>query len=201
MKDSIRTYCQHRLDEVGRLKDARRETLDKIVAYLKFKEDQPSHFLFIDLDNSRTSHYLKIWTMVAGHYFNKRQVDAFCVGETKDAVHPNVVKSLLDIGFDVLVVGSEANPTYALRFDDELPPCLCVSKKFEDIVHWPPYMACIRLENEDWHGQIESELDLFLPYNNPSFSEGSSLQDETYYQLCAQVAREVFYVFQQVNQA
>lgn len=199
MKTSIRTYCEHRIDEQQTITGVRKEALNKLVAYLRYKEANPVHFLFIEEDNSRTSHFLKVWTMVAVHYYQQTQIDAFCIGKTKTSVQTNVIKTLMDIGFDILVVGSESNPTYALRFGDELPPCMCSSKDFSDILHWPKNMACISIEQEEEkRKEINSELDLYLPYNNPIAKEGTSEEDETYYQLCAKVAREVFYVFDQV---
>lgn len=198
MKDSIRTYCHHRLEEADRISDARKETLNKLIAYLRYKEDLPSHLLFIDTDNSRTSHFLKVWTMVAAHYFEQKHIDAFCIGESHSAVNSNVVKTLLDIGFDVLVVGSENNPTYAFRFGEEIPPTMCVSKEFTDVIHWPKHMTCIRVENEEWSGKLDNELDLYLPYNNPAYSDETSEQDECYYQLCNKIAREILFVFKEV---
>lgn len=200
MKLSIQKYCERRLAELDWIDETRKQELAKLTAYIRYKESDPIHLVFIDNDNARGSLFAQVWAKVAARYFGLEHVETYSAGNNATEIAGNFVYTLLSLQFDLFVEGDEVNSRHFFVFDNRKNACICFAKPID---HYS-----IPLEN---FGTIDtnptrmniilagSELQVHFPYTDPQTSDGTSEAQQNYRQFSNEIAREMLYLFSRLK--
>lgn len=198
MKDTIQQFCDKRSKEFDLIPEERKELIQKIAAYVKYKETDPVNLIFVCTHNSRRSMYGQIWAKVAAHYYGFNNVYTYSGGTEETAFHPNAIASLLKIGFDLVEAKDVDNPLYIVKFDDVSNACMCWSKKYDSPANpnenFGAVMTCSSAD-QNCPFIPGAELRIGLTYEDPKRSDGTSAMMETYAECSEIVCREMMYLF------
>ena len=163
---------------------------------------QPVYLNFICTHNSRRSHLGQVWAQIAAHYYGVIPVKTFSGGTEATAMHANTVQALIRAGVRVLKKEDGDNPVYELAYDDDVAPMNCFSKVYHHETNpakeFAAIMTCSDAE-ENCPFIPGVDLRIATTYEDPKISDGTSQQDETYDERCAQIARECLWVMSQVR--
>jgi len=104
---------------------------------------------------------------------------------------------LIRAGVRVLKKEDGDNPVYELAYDDDVAPMNCFSKVYHHETNpakeFAAIMTCSDAE-ENCPFIPGVDLRIATTYEDPKISDGTSQQDETYDERCAQIARECLWV-------
>ena len=106
--------------------EAHRESLDKIAAYIRAKQEknQTCEIIFICTHNSRRSHLAQIWAQTAAENFALKNMITYSGGTEATAFNPRAVAAMERAGFNIDSTGSK-NPEYKLSFSDNAKSMTC----------------------------------------------------------------------------
>ncbi|MFM1999927.1 MAG: hypothetical protein RL204_1874 [Bacteroidota bacterium] len=201
MNTQIRQYCEDRIAEFSSISDERRTLLTKLANYISEKgiKAEPIHLVYICTHNSRRSHFGQVWAHIASRYFNVPNVFTYSGGTEATAFNINAINALRKVGFNVSANDEiSSNPIYHLRFDDSEAPIICFSKVYDHIDNpssgFAAIMTCSDAE-QNCPFIPGVELRIGTTYDDPKAFDNTSQQDEKYSERCAQIAREVLFVF------
>jgi protein-tyrosine-phosphatase len=158
--------------------------------------------VFICTHNSRRSHFGQVWSQIAAHYYGVRHVKTFSGGTEATAMHTNTVQALIRAGVRAVKKEDGENPVYELAYDDDVTPMHCFSKVYHHetnpVTGFAAIMTCSDAEeNCPFIPGVDLRID--TTYDDPKISDGTSQQEETYDERCAQIARECLWVMSQVR--
>lgn len=200
MKESLRKYCQERVTEFNLIPETRKELLAKIADYIAscHHENLDAHLVFICTHNSRRSHFGMIWAKVASGYYGIDGVETYSGGTEATAFHPNAIAAIRPTGMDVVKKNESPNPTYEVVYDEKLKPLICVSKVYDHELNPKKRFAAIMTcgdaeENCPFIPGVD--LRIATTYDDPKAFDNTGEQDFMYSERCAQIAREMLYVF------
>ncbi|MBX7052218.1 MAG: protein-tyrosine-phosphatase [Flavobacteriales bacterium] len=203
MIESIEKYCTEITKEFDLISLDRKLLLEKISEYIRRRrtENKPIQLIYICTHNSRRSHFGQIWSAVAAHYYGIGNVSTYSGGTEATAFHPNAIRAIEKIGFQVKPISSGTNPTYQLSFDAKAEPIVCFSKVYDHPQNPSQSFAAIMTcgdaeENCPFIPGVE--LRIGTTYSDPKAFDHTAQQDEKYDERCRQIARETFYVFSRV---
>lgn len=200
----IQTSCQTLIAEFDRISSERKQTLEKITAYIAsgIKAHKPIQLIYICTHNSRRSHFGQIWSMVAAAYYNIRDVKSFSGGTEATSLNVNAIHALKRVGFDIAIMKEKENPVYQIRFGEDESSIECFSKIYDHPVNpqsgFAAIMTCTDAE-ENCPFIPGAEFRITTTYDDPKVSDHSPLQNFTYDECCRQIAREIFYVFSKLT--
>jgi hypothetical protein len=199
VKKNIAQYCESRCLEFGRIDKARKEALDELSAYLKYKKGEEVNLLIIEVKQRFVGHLLRIWLQMGADYFKYPLFSSLCVGMAKQEIETNWLHIMLNIGFDIECKDEKGKPVYSF-YSSENQLISCQSMEFDESYNWPSAMACFSEDGlvlPDFETIIEFEQNFSYP--DSAWAEGSSREEEVLHKLIGQVAREMLYVFSNVN--
>lgn len=203
MIESIEKYCTEITKEFDLISLDRKLLLEKISEYIRRRrtENKPIQLIYICTHNSRRSHFGQIWSAVASHYYGIGNVSSYSGGTEATAFHPNAIRAIEKIGFQVKPISSGTNPTYQLSYDAKAEPIVCFSKVYDHPQNPSQSFAAIMTcgdaeENCPFIPGVE--LRIGTTYSDPKAFDHTAQQDEKYDERCRQIARETFYVFSRV---
>ena len=190
------------LDE-QKLDKNRLNKLSFLVDYIqKRKDDQKAINLnFICTHNSRRSHICQVWAKTMAAYFKIDNVKCYSGGTEATAAYPVIIKTLENTGFIIISMGQDTNPTYKLRFDDEMCPMTLFSKTFDDEYNPEKDFAAIMTctDADENCPIIPNSVRISLPYVDPKISDGTDHQEDVYAERSRQIATEMKYVFSKIK--
>lgn len=201
MKSSIKNYCDRRIAEFDQISEDRKAELKKLVAYLRYKENDPVQLIFVGHQNARRSLFAQVWCKVAANYFQKKNVETYSMGEEETEIASNIVYTFMSLGFDLFVEGDDLNSRHFFVFDTRLNACICFSKTqyHRSVPHENFGTIFISSDTENTFGNKDgNELLLMLPFDDPQKSDGTSEAQQEYRKCSNQIAREMLYVFSEV---
>jgi len=199
----LQDFIAGRLREFERIPQGRRVLLDELAALTASSagDERPVRLVFICTHNSRRSHMAHLWALVAARYFSVSGIEVFSGGTEATAFNLRVVAALRRAGFAIEVFTDGMNPIYEVRFDDEMEPIRVFSK----VVDEPPnpvgdFIAVMTCSSADAacpvvDGAAER---VAIPYDDPMAGDGTGREAEIYDERCAEIAREMLYVFSKV---
>ena len=116
------------------ISDERKEVLNPLIEYAKTKQNSKEKIRlnFICTHNSRRSHLSQIWAQTMAHYFKVENVACFSGGTEATAMFPKVAATLANQGFEIIKISENANPIYAIKFDENEMPMIGFSKRYND---------------------------------------------------------------------
>lgn len=200
MYTSIKSYCDSLVSSFDEISSERKTLLSKIGHYIleKRKKNEPVNLIYVCTHNSRRSHFGQVWAQVAADYYQISNVNTFSGGTEATAFNPNAIHALRRIGFKVETEDSTANPTYKVRYDESLKPCLCFSKVYNHTsnphTNFAAIMTCSDAE-ENCPFIPGVELRIATTYDDPKVFDNTPLQDAKYDERCRQIALETLFVF------
>ena len=206
MHPRLAAYVAERLNEFPQISAERRAALEPLVAYLRAcrAEERPIAMTFVCTHNSRRSQMGQVWAAVAAAYFGVDGVTAYSGGTEVTAFNPRAVAALQRAG---LVIEKEddaaanSNPRYRVSFAPSGDTLLCFSKRYADEFNPQSDFCAVMTCNEADQAcpQVAGARGRYaLPYEDPKVADGTSDEANRYDERCAQIAREMLFVFSQV---
>ncbi len=198
MFESVKKYCEERIGEFDQIPEVRKKQLARVSQYLK--ELKNAQLIFVCTHNSRRSQFGQVWATVAANYYELVGAHYCSAGTESTAFHPNAIHALKRVGFQIETEEKGENPAYYIDFGGE-KPIKCFSKT---IVHeslpksnFAAVMTCGDAE-ENCPFLPGADLRIPITYEDPKVSDGTSEMEKIYDERCAQIGREVFYLFSQM---
>lgn len=198
--DAVRGYLAAREEEFGGIAAERRVDLDRLAGFVRRSGAAGGRvaMTFICTHNSRRSHIAQLWA-AAGAAVNGFEIDSYSGGTEATAFHPNAVAAMRRAGFVIDATTGGVNPIYHARFGaGERGVVTCFSKPYGD----PPnpkagFAAVMVCSDADGACPVVdgAAYRLALPYEDPKVSDGTGGEAVMYDERCAQIAREMLYVF------
>jgi hypothetical protein len=201
MNSHIKQFCDDRVAEFSSISEERKLLLSKLSNYIseKSKVDEVINLVYICTHNSRRSHFGQVWAHIASRYFDVKNVFTFSGGTEATAFNINAINALKRVGFEISSEDSiSSNPRYHLRFDDSEAPIICFSKVYNHAENpssaFAAIMTCSDAE-QNCPFIPGVELRIGTTYDDPKAFDKTPEQDKKYSERCAQIAREILYVF------
>lgn len=186
------------------ISEERKEFLQPLVDYIAHKTNKNDsvRLNFICTHNSRRSHLAQIWAQTMACFYNVSNVNCYSGGTETTAMFPKVAETLLNQGFQIQKLNSEANPVYAVKFAANELPIICFSKTFDDAFNPSSNFAAIMTcSSADEGCPFISGAEVRLPirYEDPKTFDGTDLMDAKYAERSLEIASEMYYVFSQIQ--
>jgi protein-tyrosine-phosphatase len=204
MYPSLHDYLKSREREFALITAQRKTLLQKIATFVteKLRAGQDAQLVYICTHNSRRSHLGQVWLQIAAHYYGVRHVKTFSGGTEATAMHTNTLQALIRAGVRAVKKEDGENPVYELAYDDDVAPMHCFSKVYHHetnpVKGFAAIMTCSDAE-ENCPFIPGVDVRIATTYDDPKISDGTSQQEETYDERCAQIARECLWVVSQVR--
>jgi len=152
---------------------------------------------FICTHNSRRSQIAQLWAVVAAARYGNDFVRAYSGGTEVTALHPNVIESLIKLGFRV--EGDPGQPgRHLVYFSADYPPAKCWSKLYNDPANpAEDFMAIMVCDDADANCPLipTARRRLSLRYTDPKFSDGTEQEADTYQRTVREIGSEIFSLF------
>lgn len=205
MKTSPRVaeYISQRSGEFEQIPNDRKQALTKLALYVRSRvsSGEPAKLIFICTHNSRRSQLSQILAAAAANYYSVPKVECFSGGTEATAFNPRAVATLERAGIEIEKTSTEKNPKYQVHLADGLQ-LVCFSKKYFESPNPPrDFCAVMTCSSADKDCPIVAgaSLRVAVPYEDPQASDGTPQEAATYDERCAQICREMLYLFSQVG--
>ncbi len=203
INETLKICCDELILQNATISSERKSILNRIVDYIESEQlaSRPVQLVYICTHNSRRSHFGQIWAALAASYFKIDGVHTFSGGTEATAFHPNAIKALRSIGFEIEPMDESSNPKYKVQFGDGLFSD-CFSKVYDDAVNpksnFAAIMTCSDAE-ENCPFIPGVSVRVATTYDDPKSFDGTDLQDQKYLERCKQIGLECLYVFHEVS--
>ncbi len=194
----IETNCNADIAEERKL------MLKPLIQFIQAKLDSNSEIRlnFICTHNSRRSHFSQIWAQAMSYYFGLNNLVSYSGGTEATALFPMVVNTIKNQGFEVEILAESTNPIYAIRYSQNEHPIIGFSKtmdhSFNPVSSFAAIMTCDSA-NEACPFVPGAEIRIPVTYKDPKEFDSSPLQSEKYQEKSIEIAREMHYIFTQIN--
>ena len=181
----------------------RKLLLNKLTSYIRVNQNEgkESSLMFICTHNSRRSHFGQILCVLAAEYYQIPAIRTFSAGTEVTAFHPNAISALRSIGMDIQTTEMTENPQYVVQFN-AARSMAAFSKLIEDDVNpkenFAAIMTCTHAE-QNCPFVVGADFRLGLPFEDPKAFDGTAQETQMYLTRVHQMAKELFYVFSQLN--
>ena len=209
----LQKYCESLPQEFAKISDERKENLQKIVDFVqeKYKKKETVNLTVICTHNSRRSQFGQVWTKIAALYygFDPQKIQTFSGGTEATACNPRTVAALRRAGVSIddmqeisVPVTVANNPRYAVRLAPKTEPFYLFSKKYNDEQN-PQKDFCAILvcssADEACPVVFGASKRIYHGYEDPKRADNQANEAEIYDETCRLIAREMFYIFAQVQ--
>ena len=203
INETLKTLCDELVIQIDRISSERKSILNRLIEYVESERlaSRPVQLVYICTHNSRRSHFGQIWSALAAAYFKIDGVQTFSGGTEATAFHPNAIKALCSIGFEIEPMDESSNPKYKVQFGEGLFS-ICFSKVYDDAVNpksnFAAIMTCSDAE-ENCPFIPGVSVRVATTYDDPKSFDGTDLQDQKYLERCKQIGLDCLYVFHEVS--
>lgn len=209
----LENYCKTLEREFAQIPEERKENLRKISTFVseKYKKSETVNLTFICTHNSRRSQFGQVWAKIAAYYygFDIEKVRTYSGGTEATACNPRTVAALQRAGIKVETINELSapvtvsnNPRYEVRFAEKATPMVLFSKKYNDTENpqknYGAVLVCSQAD-EACPVVLGADTRIYHGYEDPKKSDGTTEEAKTYDATCRLIARELFYVFKQVE--
>lgn len=201
---ALDAYTAGRKQEFDQIAPERKESLTALAGFIsaKLRSAQIPQLTFICTHNSRRSHMSQIWAMAAARSYGIAGVECYSGGTEVTAFNPKAVAAMQRAGFKVEMVTEGDNPIYHVFFADDAVPAKAFSKVYDDLKNprkeFCAVMTCAQAD-EACPVVLGAEERISLPYSDPKEADGTPEETKIYDERCRQIAREMAFVFSQVQ--
>ena len=144
------------------------QAAQQIVA--RFKAEEPLHFSVVCTHNARRSQMGQAWLNALASFHGLSNVHAYSAGTETSAFHPNAVKALQSMGFQIKEASQGPNPHYLTQIGAAAPSFEQFSKTLDDASipkeHLVAIMVC-RSADEACPFVPGASLRLSIPFEDP----------------------------------
>jgi protein-tyrosine phosphatase/arsenate reductase len=202
----LRASVEQRLTEIDGIPAERRTALGPLAGFVSERADagEPSRLVFICTHNSRRSHMAQLWAQTAAAVFSVPAVETFSGGTEATAFNPRAVAALRHAGFLIEPYTDGKNPIYEVSFIPGMEPMQVFSKTLDS----PPnptegFAAVMTCSDADraCPNVPGAAARIAVPYDDPKAFDGTPREAAAYEERCAQIAREMLWVFSRVARA
>ena len=200
----LQTHSEARIQEFNQIPELRKTQLQKIAKYVKERTQagQPARLTFICTHNSRRSHMSQIWAAAAARHYGVKGVEVFSGGTEATAFNPRAVAALQRAGFKIEIAEEGKNTRFAVRFQETGDSLVCHSKVYNS----PPnpqkdFCAVLTCSQADKACPVVegASVRVAVPFEDPKVADSTPAEVATYDERCGQIAREMLYIFSQVE--
>ncbi len=182
----------------------RKKILQPLVDFVQQKATtkQEINIHFICTHNSRRSHLAQVWAQVAAVYFNIPHVHCYSGGTEETALFTKVAETLINQGFNIFKIADNSNPVYAIKYSDNAPPIIGFSKKYDSLFNPTTGFAAVMTCSQADGGCPfipGAAKRIAITFEDPKISDGTNEQTQVYAARSLQIAREMFYIFSNIN--
>ena len=195
MKRGIEQYCKSRCLEFSRIDDLRKNELQKLSAYLRYKKGDEVNLLIVEQNHRLIGHLVQVWLAVAANYYKYPHLSTLSAGIEKSEMETHWMHSMLNIGFDIECKDIGEISVYTF-FIEENMGITCRPLSIAEITEYPASMGAMiedKVNPEMLEFPVEITCDFAYP--DPIWAEGSFKQEEVLQRLIGEIAREMLYVF------
>lgn len=181
----------------------RAKILQPLIDYIHGQKDEEVvvQLNFICTHNSRRSHLCQVWAKTMAAYFGIQDVRCYSGGTETTAVYPMIIKTLKNVGLYIDKIDDNTNPTYKLKYSDEMCPMTLFSKTYDDAYNpkedYAAIMTCGHAESNC--PIIPNAKRISVTYVDPKVSDGTPEQAAVYAERSTQIATEMKYVFSNIK--
>ncbi|MEM7756014.1 MAG: protein-tyrosine-phosphatase [Planctomycetota bacterium] len=200
----LTAYLADRATEFDQIPTERRAQLDRLAEYTKSKSlsSDTLKMIFVCTHNSRRSHMSQLWA-AASAKLHGIDLESYSGGTEDTAFNPRAVASLRRAGFTITQTANAANPLYHIAMNDDPADTLtCWSKAYDNPPNPKDKFAAVMVcsdADETCPAVFGEDFHIALPFIDPKVSDNTPAEAETYDERCAQIAREMLYVFTKAN--
>lgn len=204
MYPQIENYLAARVAHFADIQAPRRKTLDALRGWLEARREagEPLRLLFVCTHNSRRSQMAQIWAKAASWHYGIPEVEPFSGGTEATGFNIRAMGAVRRGGFAVATRDEGDNPRWRLRFDRDAEPIVAFSKTITDAAN-PNEGFCAVMVCSDADAACPTvagaDLRLALPYEDPRHADGTLEEIDAYDQCCAEIARDLAYVFSRMK--
>lgn len=190
--------------EITKISEDRKAVLYPLIEFLKdkIKNNKPIRLNFICTHNSRRSHLSQVWAQTMACYYNINNVSCYSGGTEATAMFPKVGETLTHQGFQIIKLSTGDNPVYSIKFTDNDPGVIAFSKQFSDAFNpvsgYAAIMTCASAD-EACPAVFGCDIRIAITYEDPKKSDGTPLQNQTYFNRSLEIATEMKYVFSSLS--
>lgn len=204
LNPQLQQYIAARYSEFEQISSERKILLEQLSNFIskELAAGEEVRLIFICTHNSRRSHISQLWAHAAATHFGVPRISTFSGGTEATAFNPRAVATLQRAGFGIEKTASQDNPIYSVRLHPEGESLECFSKRYDT----PPnptknFCAVMVCSQADTSCPIVAgaKKRIPIPYEDPKVSDGREDEAKVYDERCAQIARELLYVFSKVK--
>lgn len=168
----------------------------------KVSNQQEIRINFICTHNSRRSHLAQVWAQTFAYHFNINNVFCYSGGTEVTALFPAVAETLKNSGFQIKTLSEGNNPVYSIKYAQNEYPIIGFSKKLDDDFNpKSKFVAIMTCDSAHEACPVVPGAEKRIPitFKDPKTFDNTPQQAEKYRERSMQIARELFYVFSQIN--
>ncbi|WP_235297383.1 arsenate-mycothiol transferase ArsC [Portibacter marinus] len=182
------------------IEEQRRSSLEKLASVIDEQIQNRDVVLlnFICTHNSRRSHLAQIWAQVTAIRNGNRKVHCFSGGTEATAVHPMIIRTLINQGFLITKISDGDNPVYGVKSDPNAPPWFIFSKKYDHPINPSgQFIAIMTCDEADENCPIIPTADhrFAITYKDPKAADDRPDQKQVYLERSEQIKEEMEYLF------
>jgi len=199
----LKLYVEQCSAEFEEISEDRRESLGDLVDCVTQKtvDGEPVRLVFVCTHNSRRSHMAQLWAQVAAHAWSVPGIETFSGGTEETAFNPRAVSALRRAGFFIELFTDGTNPIYEVSYRPGMEPMRAFSKLTSDLPNpndgFAAVMTCSAADAA-CPVVVGADERFTVPYDDPKDFDGTERETSAYDERCAQIAREMLWVFSEV---
>lgn len=204
MYPQVERYLAERVAEFSSIPRTRQKTLNSLRKWVVDRRDAGGtiRLMFLSVDNSRRSLMAQALALAAAHNYGLEGVSSHSGGADATALNIRALGGLRRAGFAAATMDDTDNPTWKLRFDRDIGPVELFSKKLRHPSNPRKDLCTIVISSEaekKFKKVPGADRRLSLHYKDPRSADGSAEEVDVYDDCCAQIAREMAWVFARIE--
>jgi protein-tyrosine-phosphatase len=200
----LQRYIQQRESEASFIPPLRRSSLS-VVGERVFDglgRTGAASLMFVCTHNARRSQLSQVWSCIAAHHFELAGVRAFSAGSSPTRVHPRILGALAQAGVEIQASTVDGRPVHEARFAPTADALHLFSKRYDDPSQpQTGFIAIVNCPSADEGCPVipGSIHRLAILYADPGAADGTPDEERTYAKRCAEIARDMLFLFGQVR--
>lgn len=208
----VADFLDARVAEFDQIPAGRRAELRQLTDYVAEQRAaaEPARMTFICTHNSRRSHLAQLWAAVGAARYGVEGVETFSGGTEATAFNQRAVAAVRRAGLRIEALSkapskapAEAdNPRYEVRFSDSAEPQTAFSKVYDESPNptagFCAVMTCTSADRA-CPTVAGAQLRVALPYEDPKVADNTQGEAAKYDDRCRQIAREMLFVFAELD--
>lgn len=200
----LNAFAAARTAEFSRIPPDRQRQLRQLAEYVERRvaADRPAKLIFVCTHNSRRSQMSQLWAAAAAAKYAVANVEAYSGGTERTAFNPRAVAALQRAGFAIQQSSQDENPQYRVSFARDEQPLICYSKLYHKAPNpLQDYCAVMTCSHADKNCPAApgAAARVAIPFEDPKIADDTPAEAGRYDERCAQIAREMLYVFSLIN--